>query len=616
MKRILLAMGHEEYHSIFRKYLKSDFKVSMNDVYNLRYLTDIVDEERPDYIIFHDQHLGITLDENYTGDEAYYREVKILDFIEYARHRYDDQIRIVIVCERQIGDPFLSELVNNNVLDIFYRREFDIVELIHQLLEPTKYANVSHLKVENSSQIYKQSLYTEDSLSGQIIITPDDNKDEIIEQKKKEDMEEQENNVQTSAAKPETKKTKKQGLFSKLFSMGGKAVNTEQDVLTEEKIKEVVSPQVDDSVKIVKDLKDELNISEEEPKEKHVEETVIEEEKEAVEEIIEQKETSEIHNVEPQVIEKIEAKELKRVEDDIQEVELSKVDIKIQQPETTLELESTLTRSDKNKQKRGIFSFFNNGEKSDDKEEYSTIKRRNLFNVKQNVIAVVSLTPGAGATFFLHNFTRYLSLQCGVQSSVLDTPSEFPMWYHLLKEEQEPHQHWKDIHSLIKDQPTTYIHAPKWNIDDIFYFPTTKGIRNGITNDFTSLQAKELLYYSRMTFTTFVDLSHTWDNSLAQETLAICDQLWIVAEPNFQGFKSAEINHQKIGMVLERIGEENVIMIGNKWGTSKEIPLIPEIKLPYFIEQQIASHKNKPLFKLKPKLFEKEFEKLIDYLVQ
>lgn len=121
MKRIVLSMGHEDLHGIFRKFLKSKFIVCMNDVFSSNYLFDVIEEDHPDIIIFHDKHLEIPYDPEQENqvEENLYKEIKFLEIIEYIRQTYNDSIRVVFVCERPQGDPFLSELVNNNVLDIF-----------------------------------------------------------------------------------------------------------------------------------------------------------------------------------------------------------------------------------------------------------------------------------------------------------------------------------------------------------------------------------------------------------------------------------------------------------------------------------------------------------------
>lgn len=186
----------------------------MNEVFNSQYLMDVIEEDNPDIIFFHDKHFGIAYDpdEENQSDEKFYRETKFLDIIEYLRQE-NDNIRIGFVCERTPGDPFLSELVNNNVLDIFYTNSFDMPQLVEQMSLPPKYSNVAHLKVENSNAIYKPHLFQEGSLSLQNILNQETEgniqTDEIIKG----------NNEKESIAIDESNTTaqEKVGFFSKIF---------------------------------------------------------------------------------------------------------------------------------------------------------------------------------------------------------------------------------------------------------------------------------------------------------------------------------------------------------------------------------------------------------------
>ena len=75
--------------------------------------------------------------------------------VEYIRRKYDDAIRFVFLCERPEGDPFLSELVSRNVLDIFHNRNIDLQLLIEQLQNNPKYSKVAYLVVKGSTARYK-----------------------------------------------------------------------------------------------------------------------------------------------------------------------------------------------------------------------------------------------------------------------------------------------------------------------------------------------------------------------------------------------------------------------------------------------------------------------------
>lgn len=556
MKRVVLAMGNEEFHTIFRKFLREKFLVSMNEVFNSQYLMDVIEEDNPDIIFFHDKHFGIAYDpdEENQSDEKFYRETKFLDIIEYLRQE-NDNIRIGFVCERTPGDPFLSELVNNNVLDIFYTNSFDMPQLVEQMSLPPKYSNVAHLKVENSNAIYKPHLFQEGSLSLQNILNQETEgniqTDEIIKG----------NNEKESIAIDESNTTaqEKVGFFSKIFGR--------------KKSKQPAEELIEEDVNKKEEITEECNEKEDTVKEIAAATSVIE----------------------PQSLtEEIEKESI--------------VDTNIE-AETLLNDEESRTK--KLQTKRKTFSFFKKDKDHIDLEPptFNGSNSTHRNEIKNYLIAVVSLTPGAGSTFFLHNFTRYLSLEHGITSSILDTPSKFPIWYHLACAEQEPHEFWEDVHCVIKERPETFAHTPKWNIDNTFFFPceTDKDI------ELTTLQAKELIYHSRLAPTTFVDLSHSWDNTLAKETLAICDQVWVITEQNRQAFKAAKLHHKELqGIELRK--EDIIVTIGNKWNRSLDFGFEPTVSLPYFDSQPEASLKGIPLYKIRPKLMKQEFDKLLKYL--
>lgn len=88
-----------------------------------------------------------------------------------------------------------------------------------------------------------------------------------------------------------------------------------------------------------------------------------------------------------------------------------------------------------------------------DTKDYGYSDHRNVGSVKQNLIAVVSLTPGAGSTFFLHNFTRFLSLEHGISSSVLDTPSNSQFGITYLMQNKNIMNIGKKYIKLLKQGP-------------------------------------------------------------------------------------------------------------------------------------------------------------------
>ncbi|MCK6259559.1 hypothetical protein LCY76_23605 [Fictibacillus sp. KIGAM418] len=150
MKRILLAIGRDDFNKIVKQQLEShqDFSVIDTMVYHINFLPQMVEEFKPDIVIGHDSFLP---SEHF---ESLERELEWLKTVEFIRRKYDDEIRFVFFCEREKGDPFLSELISRNVLDIFNENGIDTVQLIDQLNDRPRYSNVSRLTIENSD--YKQ----------------------------------------------------------------------------------------------------------------------------------------------------------------------------------------------------------------------------------------------------------------------------------------------------------------------------------------------------------------------------------------------------------------------------------------------------------------------------
>ena len=143
-KSVLLATGIEDLNRIlrenFRKHDSSTvFKILDHDVIHLRYLQEITNETHPDIILFHDQ-----LHSQFAEKEE--REQEWIEEIEKLRRDFNDEIRIVFICERSKYDPFLGELVSSNVLDIYRTRKIDLMELVESLLTPPKYSKVASYK--------------------------------------------------------------------------------------------------------------------------------------------------------------------------------------------------------------------------------------------------------------------------------------------------------------------------------------------------------------------------------------------------------------------------------------------------------------------------------------
>ncbi|MGP4074184.1 hypothetical protein ACTWQB_16905 [Piscibacillus sp. B03] len=154
MERVLLAIGEENFSRIIREKTSTLFDVIERDVYHWDYLDNSIIEYRPDIVIIHDYYL----EHRFQNDKD--KESFILELFQSFRERFDDSVRIVYICERDKQDPFLSQLVSLNVLDIFNERSFSTKDFLNQLQERPKYSNVK--KFVNHDSVTKIPSSTKD----------------------------------------------------------------------------------------------------------------------------------------------------------------------------------------------------------------------------------------------------------------------------------------------------------------------------------------------------------------------------------------------------------------------------------------------------------------------
>lgn len=526
MKKVLLAIGNDKFNNLLRSPLSENFNVLSVEVYSRKYLEEFIEDHDPDIIIVHDRFLT---SEN---DDEFEQEVEWLQIIERIRQQYDDQKRIVFICERNSGDPFLSELVNRNILDIFHSRSIDITGIIEQLRDQPRYSKVSYLKVDDSGNRYKSvgnSLFdfrTEEEIA----------QSEIIEQV---------NNLQEEAPIPK---------------------------------EEIVTPKKFNIPKIT--LPNFKNIGK-----RTTEEVEINEEEDV-----------------PTITRRTSIKGAK-----IKPEPEPKAQYPREQNDIFGEEESTPKR----KSRFNIFGNTGGGNgfanKKNGNEDY------HLGTFRPRLIAVGSLHPGAGSTFFLYNFTRYLS-DYGVPSAVLEGLNDIDALFALVGSESPPKFDWESIHNLVlNNENSRYLFSiPKWNVERTVFIPTLEVP----IHEFKSHHAKEMVYFARQSPIVFVDISHDWTNPIAQEAIAHCDELWCITEPNPMYLEIQRKHHQTIFQVSSRVSEDNVIVIGNKWGSGVDVSRFPEMyaRIPYIPENIKAMSNNTPAYRVKPKAFT-EFSRLYEKLI-
>ncbi|WP_163537291.1 hypothetical protein [Gracilibacillus sp. YIM 98692] len=159
-RKILLAVGDPTYSQILTDYIQVEsdaFQLSAQEVMHYQYMEELIETEQPDILIVHDYYLPNTIP---FGKE---REKEWLNYFESLRTRYDDQLRIVFLCERERQDPFLRQLVNANILDIFETNKINMEEFIEQLKDRPRYARVAKFKANTLSHPAKSDEDAEDT---------------------------------------------------------------------------------------------------------------------------------------------------------------------------------------------------------------------------------------------------------------------------------------------------------------------------------------------------------------------------------------------------------------------------------------------------------------------
>ncbi len=145
--KVLIAVGDRTFTNILKDTFerhKQVFLLSSQEIFHRRFLTEIVDIEKPDILILHDYYLESDL----TQTEQ--KEQEMLTFIRNFRVQYNDALRIVYLCERPRGDIYLTKLVSLGVLDIFNSNSIDLDEFITQLEQKPLFSNVEKFLVTES----------------------------------------------------------------------------------------------------------------------------------------------------------------------------------------------------------------------------------------------------------------------------------------------------------------------------------------------------------------------------------------------------------------------------------------------------------------------------------
>lgn len=170
---ILLAITEPTFSQGIRNVLtRGGLEVLEDEVYHRKYLNDKIELNSPSMVVIHDLYLPSDL------AEPAERDLEMLQLIEYWRSVYDNDLRVVYLCIREKQDPFLSQLVARNVLDIFNERTMSSQRMLEQISAPPRFINVQRFGTGNID-----FEVIEDNPSSEVdaIETPPPNEDLLIE---------------------------------------------------------------------------------------------------------------------------------------------------------------------------------------------------------------------------------------------------------------------------------------------------------------------------------------------------------------------------------------------------------------------------------------------------
>lgn len=139
MKKILLAIGHPNFSEYIKKYIlqhRDKFSIQGNDVLQYKFLDESLEVHKPDILLIHEYYL-LKEEDKESRDKLWFNYLKQLKIKE-------PHLRVVVLCERDDTDSFLSNLVATGVCDIFNQNNIDCHDLIQQMIHPPSFSNVAN----------------------------------------------------------------------------------------------------------------------------------------------------------------------------------------------------------------------------------------------------------------------------------------------------------------------------------------------------------------------------------------------------------------------------------------------------------------------------------------
>ncbi|WP_047153692.1 hypothetical protein [Aneurinibacillus tyrosinisolvens] len=196
-----------------------------------------------------------------------------------------------------------------------------------------------------------------------------------------------------------------------------------------------------------------------------------------------------------------------------------------------------------------------------------------VIPIPPKVVAVVSLYPQVGSTFFTDNFSLYLS-EHNVPIGVVETNIEMPIWSQMLDGfAKRPHD-WKPWITQVKNNGSIR-QETAWQHENIYYMPIGENALNEISDE----DALRLFYLTKNIPVMFADIGSALDSPISRAALAQADEVWLVTAPD-----PIQINihmEKKIGILKRQAPNGHIHLIGNKWCET-----IEEYVTPLIIKEQ------------------------------
>ncbi|MGG0939186.1 hypothetical protein ABHN11_24545 [Brevibacillus centrosporus] len=209
------------------------------------------------------------------------------------------------------------------------------------------------------------------------------------------------------------------------------------------------------------------------------------------------------------------------------------------------------------------------------------------FAPSKKVVAVASLVGGAGASFVSGNIA-HLANRRGVSTALIESPSTVSLWESFVQKKSP-------LEKIRAKQDLSAKDIPQLHGISFFPYPSNWPRKN---LDSVLKEIAQDVYVQSLKYEfVVIDISHDWNNPLAEYFLTKCDSLLIVVPPSSLHVES--VPPEKIDCltrIAARLGED-VYFVGNNWTGSPslldDVGIRPFAFLPPFKKQTQASMERK-----------------------